>query len=139
MEEPEDADEAEKEAYATAVYEAFTRFFDAYLTSLENLTAEEDDEDMIQGNRDGADALIETLYENDFVAQVGPTLIFRDQAEFDKYFLDAFWRQGYYGAGLWNLADCETIVWSGGVLRVELLVAGYVLRDEGFCIIRLAS
>lgn len=99
MEEPEDADEAEKEAYATAVYEAFTRFFDAYLTSLENLTAE-DDEGLMLGNRDGADDLIQTLYDNDFVAQVGPTIIFRDQDAFDRYFLDAFWREGYYGEGL---------------------------------------
>ena len=99
MEEPEDADQSEKEAYAAAAYEAFTLFFDAYLTSLEKLTAE-NDPDLIQANKEGADELINTLYEEDFVAKMGPTLIFRDQDAFDKYFLDAFWRAEYYGEGL---------------------------------------
>jgi hypothetical protein len=99
MEEPEDADDAAKQAYTDAVVEAFKLFYDAYLTSLEENIAPEDDEELIKGNKDGADEIIDTLYEKDFVAQMGPRL-FQDEAAFDKYFLEAFWRQGYYGEGL---------------------------------------
>lgn len=99
MEEPEDADDAAKQAYAEAVVEAFKLFYDAYLTSLEENVAPEDDPALIQGNKAGSDEIISLLYEEDFVAQMGPRL-FQDQNAFDKYFLDAFWRKGYYGEGL---------------------------------------
>ena len=99
MEEPEDADDAEKLAYADAVLEAFKLFYDAYLTSLEENISPEDDNALILENKDGADDLIDNLYENDFVAKMGPVM-FKDQDAFDKYFLDAFWRQGYYGEGM---------------------------------------
>ena len=99
MEEPEDANDAEKQAYTVAVVEAFKLFYDAYLSSLEENILPEDDPALIQGNKAGADEIINLLYEEDFVAQMGPRL-FKDQDAFDKYFLDAFWRQGYYGEGL---------------------------------------
>jgi hypothetical protein len=99
MEEPEDADDLEKQAYAEAAVEAFKLFYDAYLTSLEENIAPEDDQDLIQGNKEGADEIIDLLYEEDFVAQMGPRL-FQSQEAFDKYFLNAFWRRGYYGEGL---------------------------------------
>ena len=99
MEEPEDADDLEKQAYAEAAVEAFKLFYDAYLTSLEENIAPEDDPALIQGNKDGADEIINLLYEEDFVAQMGPRL-FQSQEAFDKYFLDAFWRLGDYGEGL---------------------------------------
>lgn len=99
MEEPEDADDTQKQAYANAAREAFKLFYDAYLTSLEENISPEDDDALIQGNKDGADEIINLLYEEDFVAQMGPVM-FKDQDAFDKYFLNAFWRQGYYGEGL---------------------------------------
>ena len=80
-------------------FQAFQLFYDAYLTSLEENISPEDDQDLIQGNKDGADEIIDLLYDEDFVAQMGPRL-FQSQEAFDKYFLDAFWRRGYYGAGL---------------------------------------
>ena len=100
VEEPEDADDTEKQAYTDAVLQAFELFYDAYLTSLEQNITPEDDPELIKGNKEGADAIIKSLQDNDFVAKMGPVL-FGDRDAFDKYFLDAFWRQGYYyGEGL---------------------------------------
>ena len=99
MEEPEDADDAQKQAYTDAVLEAFKLFYDAYLTSLQENVSPEDDDALIQGNKNGADEIIDILYEEDFVAKMGPVM-FKDQDAFDKYFLDAFWRQGYYGEAM---------------------------------------
>ena len=98
-EEPEDADDTQREAYNKAVLNAFKLFYDAYLTSLEENISPEDEDALIQGNKNGADEIIDTLYKEDFVAQMGPVM-FKDQDAFDKYFLDAFWRQGYYGEGM---------------------------------------
>ncbi len=58
MEEPEDADDTQKQAYANAAREAFKLFYDAYLTSLEENISPEDDDALIQGNKDGADEII---------------------------------------------------------------------------------
>ena len=69
------------------------------MTSLEENISPEDDNALILENKDGADDLIDNLYENDFVAKMGPVM-FKDQDAFDKYFLHAFWRQGYYGEGM---------------------------------------
>ena len=69
------------------------------MSSLEENISPEDEDALIQGNKNGADEIIDTLYKEDFVAKMGPVM-FKNQDAFDKYFLDAFWRQGYYGEGL---------------------------------------
>ncbi len=96
IEEPEDATEQEMEAYAQAAYQCFTLFFDAYLESLAALEAE-DNETLIQGNKQGADTFIMTIWEEDMI--ITPArYMFGDDLE--DYFLDAFWRFNYYGEGL---------------------------------------
>jgi len=52
---------------------------------------------VIEGNKAGIDAFIDTLYEEDFAATMGKQLFGND---FDTYYLDGFWRDGYYGPGL---------------------------------------
>jgi hypothetical protein len=99
MEEPKNASGIEKQEYADAVRAAFKLFYDAYLTSLEENISPEDDPALIQANKDGTDAIIKALLDHDFVVKMGPRM-FQDQDAFDKYFLETFWRQGYYGEGL---------------------------------------
>lgn len=69
---------------------------DAYFTALERL-APEADQDLIDGTKEGTDTFISTIYEEDFAATLGKQLFGDD---FDTYFLDGFWRDGYYGEGL---------------------------------------
>ena len=69
---------------------------DAYSNSLAQLEPE-DDENLIQNTKDGTDEFIQTLLENDFAAKMG-RVMFGD--DFEKYFLDAMWRDGYYGEGI---------------------------------------
>jgi hypothetical protein len=85
--------EAAREAYHAAVLQAFKLFVDAYFTSLARLEPE-DDQELIEGNREGTDVFLDLIYEQDIAAQMGKTLFGED---FDTYFLDGFWRYGYYG------------------------------------------
>ncbi len=96
IEEPETDDETERQAYFTAALDAFKLFMDAYFRSLARLEPE-NDTDLIQGTKDGTDEFIDILYEEDFAANMGKELFGDD---FDKYFLEGFWRDGYYGSGL---------------------------------------
>lgn len=96
IEEPQTTDEEEREAYFDAALEAFQLFMDAYSNSLAQLEPE-DDENLIQNTKDGTDEFIQTLLENDFAAKMG-RVMFGD--DFENYFLDAMWRDGYYGEGI---------------------------------------
>jgi hypothetical protein len=69
---------------------------DAYFVCLERLEPEED-EGLIEGNKQGTDTFIDTVYDKDIAANLGKELFGDD---FDSYFLDGFWRYGYYGEGL---------------------------------------
>jgi hypothetical protein len=95
IEEPDTTDENERKAYADAALAAFKLYADAYLTSLARLEAE-DDTALIDGNKEGLAALMEIALAEDPAAKLG-LLLFGDQAEFEKYFLDAFWRAEYFG------------------------------------------
>ena len=95
IEEPDTTDENERKAYADAALAAFKLYTDAYLTSLARLEAE-NDQDLIDGNQEGLAALMEIALAEDPAAKLG-LLLFGDQAEFEKYFLDAFWRAQYFG------------------------------------------
>ena len=95
IEEPDTTDENERKAYADAALAAFKLYTDAYLTSLARLEAE-DDTALIDGNKEGLAALMEIALAEDPAAKLG-LLLFGDQAEFEKYFLDAFWRAEYFG------------------------------------------
>ena len=87
-------DEEAREDYHEAALEAYKLYMDAYFTALSRLEAEEE---VIEGNKAGIDAFIDILYEEDFAATAGKLLFGSD---FDTYFLDGFWRDGYYGPGL---------------------------------------
>jgi len=78
--------------YTTAAYTAFTMYVDAYLNSLNSLSAE-DNQTLMQANITGMSQFIENQVENDFVYQMG-SMILGD--ELDSYFLDAFWREDVY-------------------------------------------
>jgi hypothetical protein len=95
IEEPDTTDENERKAYADAALAAFKLYTDAYLASLARLEAE-DDQALIDGNKEGLAELMDIALAEDPAAKLG-LLLFGDQAEFEKYFLDAFWRAGYYG------------------------------------------
>ena len=95
IEEPDTDDENERKAYYDAALAAFKLYTDAYLISLARLEAEED-QALIDGVRAGTAEVINVLLEEDIAAQLG-RLLFGDEGEFEKYFLDAFWRAGYYG------------------------------------------
>ena len=95
IEEPETDDENERKAYYDAALAAFKLYTDAYLISLARLEAE-DDVALIDGTKEGTEEVIDVLIAEDSAVQLG-LLLFGDQAEFEKYFLDAFWRAGYYG------------------------------------------
>jgi hypothetical protein len=96
IEEPDTDNETKRKAYFDAAYQAFTLFMDAYFSSLGRLSPE-DDQELIQGTIAGTDAFIDTLYEEDFAAMMGKELFGDD---FDTYFLELFWRDGYYGEGI---------------------------------------
>ena len=93
---PNTTDETALETYRDAVYQAFTIFFDAYLASLAQVEAE-DDESLIEGTKEGTSEFIQLLLEKDFAGKMGRIMF---KSDFDSYFLDAFWRDGYYGEGL---------------------------------------
>jgi hypothetical protein len=95
IEEPDTDDEGEREAYHRAALEAFKLYADAYLASLARLEAE-DDQALIDGNKEGLAELMDIALAEDPAAKLG-LLLFGDQAEFEKYFLDAFWRAQYFG------------------------------------------
>jgi len=96
IEEPDTDDPADKEAYAEAALAAYKLFMDAYFESLAQL-APEDDAALIQGVKDGTDAFINLLYEEDTAVKLGK-MLFGD--DIDDYFMNGFWRSGYYGEGL---------------------------------------
>ncbi len=95
IEEPDTKDENERMAYYDAALAAFKLYTDAYLISLARLEAE-DDQALIDGVTAGTDQVIDVLIAEDSAVQLG-LLLFGDQEEFEKYFLGAFWRDGYYG------------------------------------------
>jgi hypothetical protein len=95
IEEPDTKDENERKAYYDAALAAFKLYTDAYLISLARLDAEAD-EALINGTREGTEEVIEVLLAEDSAVQLG-RLLFGDEDELEKYFLDAFWRAGYYG------------------------------------------
>lgn len=95
IEEPDTRDENERKAYYDAALAAFKLYTDAYLISLARLEAEED-QALINGTKEGLDELMAIVLAEDPAAKLG-LLLFGDQAEFEKYFLDAFWRAEYYG------------------------------------------
>ena len=80
------------ENYWDVVYQVLTAYYDAYLTSLEALKPEED-QDLIQGNIEGFDEMFNILWEEDVAVKMG-RLMFGD--DIDLYFKDAFWREGVY-------------------------------------------
>jgi hypothetical protein len=88
--------ETERAAYYAAALEAYQLFMDAYFTALARLEPE-DDPALIEANKAGIDTFIDILYEFDFAASLGKQLF---QDDFDTYFLEGFWRDGFYGAGL---------------------------------------
>jgi hypothetical protein len=95
IEEPDTDNEDERKAYYDAALAAFKLYTDAYLISLARLEAE-DDAALIDGTTEGTDEVIQVLLDEDAAAQLG-RLLFGNEDEFEKYFLDAFWRAGYYG------------------------------------------
>lgn len=96
IEEPDTDDDTVREAYADAALAAYELFMDAYFTSLSRLQPE-DDAILMQGVKDSTDAFINLLYEEDTAASLGKMLFGTD---FDDYFLNGFWHDGYYGKGL---------------------------------------
>jgi hypothetical protein len=98
IEEPETDDETVRKAYHDAAYEAFKLYADAYMTALARLQPEADSA-LIEGTKEGTAELMEVVLAEDPAAQLG-LLLFGDEEEFEKYFLDAFWRADYYGPGL---------------------------------------
>jgi hypothetical protein len=95
IEEPDTKDENERKAYYDAALAAFKLYTDAYLISLARLEAE-DDQGLIDGVKAGTEEVIGVLLAEDSAVQLG-RLLFGDEDELEKYFLDAFWRAGYYG------------------------------------------
>jgi hypothetical protein len=95
IEEPDTEDENDRKAYYNAALEAFKLYTDAYLISLARLEAEED-QALIDGVRAGTEEVIAVLLRKDIAARLG-RLLFGNKKKFEKYFLDAFWRAGYYG------------------------------------------
>jgi len=81
--------------FVSAVATAFSLVLDAYFTSLERVSVE-DNETLIQGNISGTEEFIEILVDKDPALEVG-RILFEDDLE--MYFLDSMWRQGYYGEG----------------------------------------
>jgi len=96
IEEPDTDDDGVREAYAAAALQAYQLFMDAYFTSLARLQPE-DDAVLIQGVKEGTDVFIDLLYAEDTAVRLGKQLFGDD---IDEYFLQGFWRDGYYGAGL---------------------------------------
>jgi len=92
LEKPESDDPDEVALYWDTVYEVLTLYMDAFLASVEALSPE-DNETLIQGNMDGIDTFITTLWEEDIVVPMGKKM-FKDDMEL--YFLEAFWRQHVY-------------------------------------------
>jgi len=92
---PYSAVEAERKTYLNAAHGAFTLFLDAYLISLARLEPENDDS-LIQGTKDGTDEFIQILLDYDYAVLLGRMMFGND---FEKYFTDAMWRDGYYGEG----------------------------------------
>lgn len=92
---PDETEEA-REAYYEAALAAYKLFMDAYFARLAALDPEQDD-GLIQGSKQGFDAFLSTLYENDFAASMGKELFGDD---FDTYYFEGFWRKDYYGDGL---------------------------------------
>jgi hypothetical protein len=86
----------ERQDYYDDVLAAYKLFMDAYFTSLERLEPDNDTA-LIEGTAQGTDTFIQTLYDEDTAASLGKQLFGDD---FDAYFLDGFWRDGYYGQGL---------------------------------------
>jgi len=80
------------ENYWPAVYEIITAYYTAYLASLDALEPEED-QDLIQGNIDGIDEMINILWEEDFAVEMGQSLFGDD---IDLYYMQVFWRNGDY-------------------------------------------
>jgi hypothetical protein len=95
IEEPDTDDEEERKAYYDAALAAFKLYTDAYLISLARLEAEED-QALIDGVIAGTEEVINVLLKEDIAAWLG-RLLFGNKKKFEKYFLDAFWRAGYYG------------------------------------------
>ena len=89
-------DDNKRAAYLDAAYQAFTLLLEAYMTSLIRLEPEDDDA-LIQGTICGTDEFIQILVEYDYAVILG-RMLFQDDLE--KYFLEAMWRDGYYGSGL---------------------------------------
>jgi hypothetical protein len=95
IEEPDTDDENDRKAYYDAALAAFKLYTDAYLISLARLEAE-DDSALIDGTKEGTEVVMDVLIAEDTAVGLG-LILFGDQEEFEKYFLDAFWRAGYYG------------------------------------------
>jgi len=51
---------------------------------------------LIDGTKEGTEVVMDVLIAEDTAVGLG-LILFGDQEEFEKYFLDAFWRAGYYG------------------------------------------
>jgi hypothetical protein len=98
IQKPKSDDEAELKAYYDAALAAFKLFTDAYLTALARLQPE-DDAALINGTRTGTGDFINALLEKDSAVSLGH-LLFNDEAKFNHYFSDGFWRVGFYGPGL---------------------------------------
>jgi len=86
----------DRKVYYDDVLAAYKLFMDAYFTSLERLQPDNDTA-LVEGTKQGTDAFIQTLYEEDTAVSLGRQLFGDD---IDTYFLDGFWRDGYYGQGL---------------------------------------
>jgi len=86
----------DRQTYYEDVLAAYKLFMDAYFTSLERLSPDNDTA-LIEGTKQGTDAFIQTLYDEDTAVSMGRQLFGDD---IDAYFLDGFWRDGYYGQGL---------------------------------------
>jgi hypothetical protein len=95
IEKPDTDVEAELQAYHEAALAAFKLFVDAYLTALARQQAA-DNTDLINGTKTGTDTFINILLENDTAVKLGH-LLFNDDEAFNHYFLEGFWRAGYYG------------------------------------------
>ena len=98
IEEPDTDDETVRQAYHDAALQACKLYADAYLTALARLEPE-DDAALINGTKQGTAELMDIALAQDPAAKLG-LLLFGTEQEFEKYFLDAFWRADYYGPGL---------------------------------------
>ncbi len=88
--------EAAWQTYHENALAAYKLYLDAYFTALSRLEPE-DNETLINANKAGIDNFIDILYNEDYAATMGKEL-FKD--DFDTYYLDSFWRDGYYGTGI---------------------------------------